>query len=277
MNTSYAYIYDDFLSDKRFEREVAAFETRLNSYDLAGRVGRLSLFRSARDLVEGLVRQGVTTVVIVGNDGTLDKTMWFLPDLPVTVGYIPLVGPSATASLMGIPEGSQACDVLAARLIETFDMGRLDNRYFLTEIAFPVCSAVLDVEGRYTISPVNGGSMAIRNLGGRLGNTLQPSDPKDGMLEAVIIPNAQEKRSFFSRAKTELNPTSILFRGGVVTSRDPVEAMADNHTVSGFRFTVTIVPEKLRLITGRGRRRPVEVSAGLPKRGKNGNFRPRRA
>lgn len=263
MNTGYAYIYDDFLADRRFERELAAFETRLNAFDLAGRIGRMSLFRSARDLVEGMVDQGASTVVIVGNDGTLDKTMWFLPDLPVTIGYIPLVGPSAVGRLLGITEGPDACNVLAARLIETLDMGRLDDRYFLTEVTLPLTTAVLNVEGRYKVAPINGGSMAIRNLGGI-------ADPKDGMLEAVITPYDAEKRGLFRRKSAAPGqPTSVMFRYGELVSQEPVEACVDNHAVSGFKFNVSVVPEKLRLITGRGRRRSTEDGMSLPRRAKN--------
>lgn len=254
MNANYAYIYDDFLSDKGFEREVASFETRLNTFDLAGRIGRLALFRSAKDLVEGMVRQGVTTVVVVGNDGTLDKTMWFLPDLNVTVGYIPLVGPSAVAKLLGIPVGVGSCDVLAARLIETIDMGRIDDRYFLTEVSLPATLASLEIEGQYRVTPVNGGSLAIRNLGGRTSANMTNADPTDGWLEAVITPQDGEKSSAFWKRQQTQTETHLMLRHGILSSKDPMEAHVDNHAVSGFRFEVSIVPKKLRLITGRGRR-----------------------
>ena len=130
MNVGYSYIYDDFLSDRGFEREVAALETKLNTYDLAGRIGRLALFRSPKDLVEGMVKDGTKTLIIVGNDSTLDKVMWFLPDLGITVGYIPLVGPSAIGELFNIPVGVAACEVITSRLVETIDTGKIDDRYF---------------------------------------------------------------------------------------------------------------------------------------------------
>lgn len=272
MNSNYAYIYDDFLADRKFEREVAALETQLNTYDLAGRIGRMTLFRSAKDLVEGMVKQGANTVVVVGNDGTLDKTMWFLPDLNVTVGYIPLVGPSEVGKLLGIPIGKGACDVLSARRIETLDMGKLDERYFLTEVLLPATIASLDIEGRYTVASINGGSLAIRNLGGRVGSSLIQADPKDGWLEAVIVPQEAEKKGFWKRSPSA-PATRILLRHGEIISKDPLEAHVDNHAVNGFRFKVTVVPNKLRLITGRGRSLPGS-EASLPKAQKGGTFRP---
>lgn len=253
MNPNYAYVYDDFLADKRFEREVAAFETKLSTFDLSGHIGRMSLFRSAKDMVQGMVAKGATTVVIVGNDGTLDKTMWFLPDLNVTVGYIPLVGPSAVGELLGIPIGIAACDVLAARRVETLDMGKLDDRYFLTEVSLPATVASLSIEGKYSVSPTDGGSLTIRNLGGRVGNKLVAADPRDGLLEAVVIPRQQEKKVGFWKKAEESPGTRMFLAHGEIRSREPIEAHADNHAVSGFKFDVRVVPGKLRLIMGRGR------------------------
>ncbi|MFA5935935.1 MAG: diacylglycerol kinase family protein [Patescibacteria group bacterium] len=254
MNPSYAYVYDDFLADRRFERDVAALETKLSTFDMSGHIGRMSLFRSAKDLVQGMVAKGATTVVVVGNDGTLDKTMWFLPDLNITVGYVPLVGPSAVGKLLGIPMGAGACDVLAARRIETLDMGKLDDRYFLTEVSLPATVASLSIEGKYTISPLDGGALSVRNLGGRVGNDLVAADAKDGWLEAVVTPRSTEGKAVFWKRSTTSPETRVLLQHGQIQSKDPIEAHADNHAVSGFSFHVSVVPAKLRLITGRGRR-----------------------
>lgn len=272
MNPAYAYVYDDFLADRGFDRDIAALETKLNTYDLAGRIGRLALFRSAKDLVEGMVKDGITTVVIVGNDTTLDKTMWFLPDLNVTVGYIPIAGPSAVAKLLGIPVGIGACDVLAARLVETIDMGRVDDRYFLTEISMPATMAALEIEGRYRISSMHGGSLTVRNLGGRVGSDMVLADARDGYLEAVVMPVPEERSSSLWKRKNGGAATSIQLTRGVIVSKDPVEAMVDNHAVSGFRFEVSVVPKKLRIITGRGRR--LAPSDALSDHAKNGTVRP---
>ncbi|MBU2612869.1 hypothetical protein KJ925_00210 [Patescibacteria group bacterium] len=271
MNPAYAYIYDDFLSDRGFERDIASLETKLNTFELAGRIGRLALFRSAKDLVEDLVRQGATTVVVVGNDTTLDKTMWFLPDLDVTVGYIPVTGPNAVAKLLGIPVGVEACGVLAARLIETIDMGRVDDRYFLTEISLPATIASLEIEGQYNVSSMHGGSLTVRNLGGRVGSEMVVADAKDGFLEAVIVPMEQERSSSLWKRVPTAKGTSIHLRHGVITSKDPVEAVVDNHAVSGFRFEVSVVPKKLRIITGRGRR--LGATGVLQDHGRNGTVR----
>jgi len=271
MNSSYVYIYDDFLTDRSFEREVAGLETELSTLEMAGQVGRLALFRSARDLVMSMVDDQVTTVVIVGNDSTLDKTMWFLPDLDVTIGYIPVAQPSVVAELLGIPVGRQACEVLAARYTETIDMGKLDERFFLTEVSLPATLAGLEVDDRYTVSLRYGGALSIRNLGGLHEKVMDPADAQDGLLEAVVLPEIPREKTLLPRRKTLADPTRILFERGKIISKDPVEAYVDNHVVSGFEFQLSIVPGALKLITGRGRRRQSEQP--LQRGRKNGTLR----
>ncbi len=276
MNSSYVYIYDDFLAQRQFEREVAALETELNAFDMAGPIGRLALFRSARDLVMSLMDDQVTTVVVVGNDSTLDKTMWFLPDLDVTIGYIPLAKPCPVAELLGIPLGARACEVLAARYVETLDMGRLDDRYFFTEVLIPETRAGVDIDGRYTISSRDGGMLSVRNLGGMMKSRMEAAQASDGFLEAVLIPRVSEPKGLFRRrGKADGETTRVPFASGKIVSSDPVEAYVDNHVVNGFSFEVSVVPGALKMITGRGRKR--DFAEPLRNIKRDGTVRPARA
>ena len=246
---TYAFIYDDVVNDRRYERALADLDAKLTSLDIQGRVGHLTLFRSAKDLIESMVNQGVTTIVVVGNDHSLDKIMWFLPDMDVTLGYIPLAEPSAVAGMLGIPNGIGACEVLGARLIDTIDLGRIDDRHFLTEVTLPSTNATVDIEGRYRISAINGGSVTIRNLGGNR----ELADAQDGMLEVIITPNANQPASRRHRPEPSEN-SRILIRYGEIISTVPVDVRVDSHAVNGFRFKLGISPKKLKLITGRQRR-----------------------
>lgn len=248
---NYIFIYDEFLTEKRHERLLSAVEQRLSMLDLSGRIGRLTLFRNPKDLVEGMTKgQDMATIVIVGNDHTLDRLMWFLPDLRVNVGYIPIAPPYDMGKLLGIPFGVEACDILGARHIEALDIGRLDDRYFLTEVSLSRTNAAIDIEGKYKVSAMYGGSVAVRNLGKASGGKTAVSDAKDGLLEVVIVPQAGSRGRFWQKSMPE---TRILMRTGSIVSDEPIEAIADNHVVSGKSFSLDILPGKLHMITGRRR------------------------
>ncbi|MDO8618259.1 MAG: hypothetical protein Q7N87_05250 [Candidatus Uhrbacteria bacterium] len=250
MNPAFAYIYDDFLSDRRFEREISILETELASRGVEGQVARLAMFRSARETIIDLACAGAKNIVFVGNDKTVEKMMWFLPDVGVTVGYIPLTKPAHIGTLLGIPMGLSAVDVLAARLVETIDVGKLDDRYFLTEVIVPATVASLEVEGQYRVSPAVGGAIAVRNLGSVSGKIPVAADPKDGWLEAIIQTRVNGDRWL---GKSPLDETTIRLKRGTIISKEPIDVFMDGHTVNGFSFKLSIVPNKLKVITGKGR------------------------
>jgi diacylglycerol kinase family enzyme len=257
MNPAYAYIYDDFLTDRRYQDIVAALETRLSSMSLDGKIGRLALFRSAKELVEGFVDQGATNIIIVGNDNTLNKVMWFLPDLPIVVGYIPIAEPSDVATLLNVPVGLDACEAIGARLIESLDVGKLGDRYFLTQAVFENTTAKVKVNNAYTLSIIGGGTIRVKNLGSITRGRYTVADARDGRLEITMIPH--EPTDIGSRIRNRLgrkkqNRTRIQVQQAEIVSEQPVEVQADRFAVSGFKFSVQAVPGKLKIITGRMRR-----------------------
>lgn len=250
MNPAFAYVYDDFLSDRRYEKDLSTLETELSRRGIEGRVVRLAMFRSAKEMVSDLVKIGVKNVVFVGNDDTLQKMMWFLPDLDVTVGFLPLAEPSAVARMLGIPLGTGAIDVLAARLVEVLDVGRLNDRYFLTEVVVPSTMASLNVENRFRVSPSEGGAIAVRNLGMMGEDGRSNADPKDGLLTAVVQTSPEGKNAWPWK-KTELKETRLFLKTGSIESKEPIDVFVDGHALNGFQFQLSIVPSKLKIITGR--------------------------
>lgn len=255
MNRLYAYLYDDFLSDRSFEKTLANIETRTSVLGIQGRIARLAIFRSAKELVEGLVREGAETIVIVGNDNTLQKTMWFLPDLPVTVGYIPITEPSRIAGMLGIPVGEAACEILAARRIDLLDVGKLCDRYFLTECIIESTRARVDIGGHFRISPQRLGNIIIRNLGAPANGQ---ANALDGWLELVIQPVSMEKKkSWYSFAgqSEEAPETRLRLQEGTVISDEPITVRVDGQQLNGFTFSFGIIPKRLKCITSRNRRR----------------------
>ncbi len=242
MNPAYAYLYDEFLNDRRYEREISRLEAELAQRGINGRVARTALFRHAKDQAQDLVRGGAKNLILVGNDHTVEKLMWFLPELDAAIGFVPLVKASRIANWLNIPLGVAAVDTIGARFMETLDVGRFGDRYFLTEVMLPATDATLDVEGKYRIQPAAGGSIRIQNLSGN-------SDSKDGKLEASVTVETQKSRWTIGK---KINPeTRILLTHGSITSTQPVDAIVDGQILNGFSFKIEAIPAKLRFITGR--------------------------
>ncbi|HEU0050645.1 MAG TPA: hypothetical protein VFQ60_01150 [Patescibacteria group bacterium] len=249
MNPAFAYIYDEFLADRRFERDLAFLETEVARRGIEGRIVRLAMFRQPKDIIRDLVNANVKNIIFVGNDLTLEKMMWFLPDVDATFGFLPVMPGSMIAGMLDIPNGAEAVNTLAARLIEWFDVGKINERYFFTEAVLPNTQASVDVEGQYRISPAHGGAIAIRNLAGISG---QPgaAHPQDGRLEIVIQTKVRENGMKFWQ-KSVLSESHVFLTHGAIQSEKSVEVIVDGQPLHGAHFSLSIVPHKIRLITGK--------------------------
>lgn len=248
MNPAFAYIYDECLSDRRFERDLGLIETELARRGIEGRIIRLAMFRQPRDVIFELARGSVKNLIFVGNDQTLEQMACFLPDVNLTIGYLPMV-PSKLAPLLGIPDGVGAVDVLAARLVDHLDMGKINDRYFLTEVVVPETRAALEIEGRYRMSPHEGGAIAIRNLAGASLQGGGCARPEDGLLEGVIQARVATGARFWKRHT--LSESRVYFQEGKIIADKKVQIFVDGFSMQGNSFSLSILPKKIRMITGK--------------------------
>jgi len=86
----YYYIYDSFLSDKKYRKLLAQIETRLTDLGINGKINRLSFLKNIRDLITDEIKNGQNTIVVLGNDSTINKVINIIADLDVFLGIIPI-------------------------------------------------------------------------------------------------------------------------------------------------------------------------------------------
>ncbi len=248
MNPAFAYIYDEFLADRRFERDLSFLETEAARRGVEGRVVRLAMFRQPRDIIRDLVSAGVKNVIFVGNDLTLQRMVWFLPDFDITVGFVPMVAGSVLGSLLGVAQGGQGIESIAGRLIEHVDLGKMNDRWFLTEAVLPKTNATIDVDGKYRLRPMHGGGIAIRNLApAPEGCTL----PNDGLLEIVMQSAARSRSAVQFWKKPEVQETKLFLSHCGIEPESAVDVFVDGQSRRAKAFKVEVVSKKLRLIAGR--------------------------
>lgn len=238
---THLYIYDEFLTDRKYERMLSELEGHLSSLDLQGPIVRLSPLRGTKDSVQALVRDGIRTIVVVGDDATFDRVISFLPDFQLPIGYIPMRSPAKLGERFGIRQGILACDVLAARHIDAIDLAKMDEAYFLMGLHLEKTTAALVIPEQYRMHSALGADIDILNVGG---------DPKDGLLEIVFRPKAETARSWTGRLK-EAAETRLFLSDIWIEHTQPQQVAIDHHTVQSAKFRVQILPQALRFITGR--------------------------
>lgn len=257
----YYYIYDSFLADKKHERAIASIETRLADLGISGKVGRLTPFTNAKGLIRDEAKRGAQTVVVVGNDETMAKVVEGLGEAKITLGIIPVGTPTSIASALGIPEGVDACDILSKRVTQKIDLGVVNGRYFLSHLRIPGGNVSLESDGKYRVTALSGDcDIVISNLRAAGESTETrggycAGDPMDGWLDALIEPRASAGGGFrgFFRGRRESQSSVIPFRKASVTSSEPISVVADGKSFTNDSLSIEIVPDRLRIITGRER------------------------
>lgn len=248
----YCYVYDHFLADRKFETELSRIEARLFELGIQGRIERLTLLKSFPEIVKDGVKKGCTTLVVVGNDETVSRAVSFLSQEKVTLGLIPLGEPNRIATLLGIPQGVAACDVLSKRIIERLDLGRAGSVNFLTSLDFPAKDSIeIECNDQYSVRPEVVSEIRIINVAA----DSESSNPQDGVLEAVVSPVGGGRffQSFFSHSASR--PSVFPIHRALIRSRtESIAALADGQTVVKTPFSVEVLPRHLKVIVGKRRR-----------------------
>lgn len=247
----YYYVYDEFVQDKKYERELIAIENRLADLGIAGRVARLALFKNADSLIADELKRGtITTVVVVGNDQTVHKVLEIITGHDVAFGVIPIGALNNIAKILGVPCGVAAVDVLSARNIENIDTGRLNGKRFVTGVSFPKVIGKVTCDGQFTMTTERASVINVQNLmcNGVEGESI--GNPTDGLLETVI--SVKPSGSVFSKS-ADKNKSVVGSKEIEIDFPEEVVATVDGKEVSGSHFLITVEPKAIKVITGRDR------------------------
>ena len=252
----YFYVYDSFLGDKKYQPLLHKIETRLMDLGISGITEKLTILKSFKEIVRDATSKGVDTLVAVGNDETFSKVVSFLSDYSIILGMIPVGPNNIIASMLGVPQGEAACNVLSARIVEKIDLGKANNDYFISSLEIPSeRDVVMNCDG-YNISPLSTAkAISIRNFGS-LNNKIGKktiSSPTDGILEAII--SSQKKEGVFFKRQTQFTNDSIFpFKKiKIKCSRESLPIIADGQTTIKTPVTVEVIPKKLKVIVGKNR------------------------
>lgn len=252
----YVYLYDSFVTGKKYEAELARVETRIAQLGLRGPTEKLSILKNVRGIVRDAVRRGAETFVVVGNDDTMAKVVSLIAQEPMTLGFIPLGPKQGTAELLGIPVGEAACDILSKRLIRELDLGKVNDVYFLFSLELPKAPAQLECDSQYVVSATDARmGLRICNVGYGVGTNATLArlcDPQDGVLEAVVT--RKERGLLFWGEREATDSVFPIRRARIHSPSESLSLLLDGQTVVKTPATVEVAPRKLRVIVGRKRK-----------------------
>ena len=272
----YYYIYDQFLSSKKYDKTLAQVESKITDLGIKDRILKMSILKSIPELVTDALRKRAGTIIVVGNDQTVNQIVNLIAGRNVILGIVPVddhnfKGAFSTqnsiAHFLGIKNPLEACETISARKIETINLGEINNNYFISSVKIFEHHLRVKCNNRFTVTPTSTEHMvSIYNFLPKLDtedinlkSTATYFNPQDNFLEVVVEPkNKKALKKLFQSASKGKKPDSI-FRVRRVNVKStltdkPGSVLVDNFRVLKTPLDIKVSDKKLDVIVGKERK-----------------------
>lgn len=253
----YVYLYDNFLKHRKFSSVIKSMETRLTDFGIAGKILRLQNFTDPHFLIEEEMRRGASTIVIVGNDQTFGHVLSRAATCDILFGFLPVGEDNTISEVLGIPVGSEACDVLSRRRKVKLDVGWIANRhrYFISRLHIPPSDITVSYDEKFRVSGRHHKmELVVCNLQPFVWKDVHKKKyvvhPQDGKLEAFLRPLAGRG---IVREKYE-EPSVFPFSEMVVKGAAPFPVEADGKVTKETEIVIRLAKKRIEMIVGRERK-----------------------
>jgi len=276
----YYYIYDQFLSSKKYDKILAQIESKITDLGIKDRILKISILKSIPELVRDALRKGASTIVVVGNDSIVNSIINLIAGRDVLLGIVPIDGPASThggelkrgggknfiANFLGIKNPLEACEIISARKIETLNLGEINNNYFISSVKVFDSYLKVTCDKRYSITPLDSDHfVSIYNFLANLDledinftASKKFFNPQDNFLEVVVEPKDKKAlKNLFKSVKKGKKPDSIIrVKKAHISSlsEKPGSVIVDNFKVFKTPLDIKISDKKLDVIVGKDRK-----------------------
>lgn len=254
----YFYLYDTFVNEKKYESLLGKAENRLIELGINGRTEKMSVLKNMKELIADAIDKGAHTIVAVGDDRTLLKTINIAARYKdVLVGYIPIKERSVFRSILGLEDTVSACTVVSKRLAKVVDLGKANNDYFIGSAEIPDASKVkIECEGAFKVSSTDPEfTLSVQNLGNLFAPEFQRHDARDGLLDVVIAPPEKSGLKKLVGKGTASEKATVFKTKNirVLAEEKSMPVVLDDEITLKTPVKITIEPKKIKLIVGRDR------------------------
>lgn len=284
----YFYIFDPGKDRevKYFERIQGRLLNLLAENRIEGETYRVTSIRTVELLTEQAIGLEAKTIIVVGSDATLSKTINTLvrKKADITVGFISLDANSRLGQIFGIsPDIEQSVKTLAGRLVSKLDLGAVGEHYFLSKIdlggnhflamdpGFMGLGALreflklepfvvqLALEDSYKVTSEVLGAQII-NCRNNQGCRIRLGNPTDELLDVLLLNKLSSSQIF--RYRREL-ATGCLDNvpGSTIMHAKKIDILGPKKlpiAIEGQIYTkapamIKVASEKIKVIVGKGR------------------------
>ncbi|MBT4722670.1 hypothetical protein HOB30_02845, partial [Candidatus Falkowbacteria bacterium] len=251
--------------DKKYERVLDRIKTRLLDLEIQGKHEKLTLLKSLDELINDEVKRGTSTVILVGNDKTFQKVVDVATKNKVTLGIIPVGPDNNIAESFGISDVETACDIIAARKIISFDLGKVNDFYFFSDVKLVKNLSRLNiVKDSYKILPkpecveVSVSNFYFPRGEEPYNSKMNKYSAQDNKIELLIRTEKKKKNWFKKKQEKTLIDTIISSDYFEINSFEYLPATIDDYKVIKTPLKLSIAKEKLKVIAGKNRLSHIE-------------------
>jgi len=245
------FIYDSFLNQKKYDRVLARIETRITDLGLNGKIDKLDPMKNINEIVGQEIKRGAKSIIVVGNDQTINKIANIMVNCQIPLGIIPIDKKNNDiAQALGIEFEESACESLSARRIARIDVGLANNACFLLRAMITNQGTTIEINQNYSVE-INDkkGETQIINL-------LPPDvvvpiknqiSPQDGILDLFI--KTKTAKNIFSQK----NNYSLFQIKKILIKNKRFPIVLDNAKSIAAPVKISLLKQKLNIIVGRNR------------------------
>lgn len=253
----YVYLYDNFLRQRHFSSLMKSIEVSLTDFGMAGKILRIHNYNDVKSLVADEVKRGAKTIVVVGNDQTFGHVVSRCAALPCVFGFLPVGFENIIASVLGIPIGVGACEVISKRRRTYLDVGMVNNRFFISQLHVLPSKLQVKYDERFKVVANNLMEVIVCNLqpfhgekNGKPGEVEYIVNPQDRKLEAYLRPLTKR---WWGGYKSE-EPSIFPFETMEITAPEPFTVHIDGNVFKEVRLLIKLADCKIDMIVGRYRK-----------------------
>lgn len=288
----YYYIINPASGGGKINKIQDKLKERLKELGIAGEFAKSTGPGDIARLTKMAIERNYKTIVAVGGDGTINEIINAVGDSSVALGIIPTGSSNELANMLGIPDWTTACNILAARKVEEVDLGLINDKLFVTSASIGFDNVIYDMkrgrgaanslskfafitklsaiakvfkpihlelnfDGRYSVE-TECFNFSLSN-GAFLNYLPQKSKPQDNMLDAVLISHLNFRDALKYGQGTldlskKLGQVSVFHTKKIkITSKEPVTVSADGKAVAETPVTIEVSDRKLRVIVSKKR------------------------
>jgi len=254
------YVYDEYTNKPKYKEKIRQVEKAITDLEIIGKIVRLKNAGNIFRILFEAIKNNAKTIVAIGNDITLNKTIHNLLYLSEKLNFyhLPPVGlipigkkNQSIAEKLNLNYDKNACKHIACRYFKKIDIGELfslqDKKkyYFLSHAAIKTKNTKIKLNS-FFISSHEKGIIQISNFPDKNNINNFDSSYDDNIFELNF--NIKKKR-YFLFSKNEVS--QFKFKNIYIENNQNNQIILDNNILAPLPANIKILPSRINLIINR--------------------------